>query len=1173
MFCTTTRGQIITSTILGHVSDSSGAAVPGAQVTVTNQGTSLSSTIVTDSAGDYSVSGLEPGVYMVVVTQKGFETSRTTGIQLLSSENQRVDATLKVGSTTQVVTVTGEKVTMLHTDTVTVGTTFTNQQLSELPLANDTIDSLDKIVPGWAFGQSLSNGRVNGGTYWGSLNYTINGAENNDQSNGGQPYANGGYAIGLPQPESFQEFRVDSMNTNAEFARTTTITMVTRSGTNQFHGDLQELYAGAVLSANAFTNDGAIPKVVKPGYVRNQMGINLGGPIKRDRAFFFLNWSELLSRSYTPENLVMPSLAMDQGNFGALCSGTATFNSSGVCSTASEQLYNPLNGQPFANNVIPTSMFAAQSKLLLGFLPAPNILTAGLPSGPTDFVTQNRAADDVGVTNDRLDFKLTDKDMLYATYWREGAPVYLQAQPYPQTYGQDEYPPTNTGYTLAETHTFGPTAVNELRYSWFDREVVEVGINLGFNPQTELFPQLQNSYNRGLPTMSITGYTGMFHDIGNLPHSHNPAIEFTDNYSKVHGRHTLKFGADELGTKTYGRAGPGALGTFTFNTGAWTAGKGWAKAGVTPSAGSTFADFLLGDAQATTYTPPSTFGSNQYTRIWSLYGQDTFQATSHLTIYYGLRYEVQQPWWYQVNGGVGISSYYNLATNQLALPTNSSTVSLPPIDASSVQFNAYNTPTACAPAPSCFTTTQALGLPIRWMQTPTKNFGPRLGFAYRPFHGSNNTVVRAGFGIYYDQLNDPWSTMAGNTPWLGNAAPGLTFSSALSGTPPATGYQPDLTFANPFPGSGTLSAASAHPTISYVPRNYTNGMVKQWNLTLEHQFAGQWLGQITYFGDQAHHIVWWASNIDIPTTMQSGVALQTQLPEQPWAAINSYRSGGKSNFEELQIQMTKRMASGLMVQAYYTYAHSLDNVEGSSTTTEPADWHNPDLDYGNTVFVRRQTFNIAYLYELPFGRGKHFLPGANRFLNGVVGGWEWSGDTVYGSGMPFDITFAVPAADVGWFGQNTAPAVANRANVVPGQALYTGQNKHSHNIIAGVPWYNQSAFAAPAPYTWGNSARNELFGPGWGDWDMALLKNFSLPWQENMKLQFRIEAYNVANHFNLGNPGSISSEFGSYVQIPAAGITPSPTQGMITSCYPNCTVGGPYGQGNRYFQVGARLFF
>jgi len=1169
----TARGQIITSTILGHVSDSSGAVVPGADVAVTNQGTTITSKTITDAVGLYSISGLAAGIYTVAVSQKGFETSQVAGIQLLSAQTQRVDVTLSVGAARQVITVTGEKVSLVHTDSITVGTMFSNQQLAELPLYNDTIDSLDKLIPGFMFAQSVSNPRINGGQYWGSTNFTLNGMEVNDQANGGSAYAYQGYSITYPQPESFQEYKVDSINGNAEYARSATVTMVTKSGSNQFHGDLNELNANAALNANAFTNNAT--GLPRPGYVRNQMGVNIGGPIKHDRAFFFLDYSEYIDRSYTPENLTEPSVAMHQGNFGSVCttlnSGAATFNGNGICSNPSGQLYNPLTGAPFAGNVIPNSMFTSQSNTLLGYLPAPNVNTPGLPNGSINFVTLNRTAHDIGTTNDRFDVKLTEKDMLYGTYMRSNATVYLVAAASPANYGQIIYPPNNSGYALAENHTFGPTALNEFRIGWFDREVVEHGQNLNFNPQT-LFAGLQNGYNRGLPTMNVTGYGGspstganFISDVGNLPHSHNPLVQFTDNFTKVHGRHTYKFGADEMGSKIYGKASPGSLGSFSFS-GQWTAGKGWSGAGVKPSGGNAFADFLLGDPNSDTLAPPGAFGRMLYDRTFSFYAEDTWQVTSHLTVYYGLRYEIQKPWWFQTAGGVGLSTYYNLATNQLALPENSSTVFFPPIDASPTQYNAYL---------PYLTTTQALGLPMKWMMADTNNFAPRFGFAYRPFH-SNNTVIRAGYGVYYDQVPGfvAWYNPTTNTPWLsGTFGPGLTYSSALTGTPPPTGYQPDLPFSNPFPTTlGKTAAASAHPAISYTPRNFPVTATQQWNLTVEHQFAGQWLGRITYFGDQAHHIPWYQGNIDIPATMTAGVALQSQLPEQPWSAINATRPGAKSNLNELQIEMVKRVGGGLTVQSYYTYEHSLDNVD-STGASSPANWHTPNADYGNTQFVRRNMFNIAYTYELPFGQGKHFLPGAHGVLNALVGGWEWSGDTTYGSGVPYTVTFAVPNSQLGWFGQNTSPSVFNHASVVPGAAVYSGQNKSSHNVLKGVPWFNTSAFAAPAPFTWGNSPRNAYFGPGWGNWDMAILKNFHIPGREGMLLQLRVEGLNVFNHYNLGSPGTQSSSY-LYSQLADTrdGGAANPTQGLITGCYPNCPV-GPYSQGDRYFQIGAKLLF
>lgn len=1166
LFCATAHGQIITSTILGHVTDSSGAVVPGADVAVTNQGTTITSKTVTDSVGYYSVSGLASGVYSVTVTQKGFETSLVTDLQLLSAQTQRVDVTLKVGTSVQVVTVTGEKVAMVHTDSISVGTMFNNQQLAELPLYNDTIDAIDRMVPGFSFAQSLSNARVNGGLYYGSINYAMNGSTTEQLATGGQSYANNGYAIIYPQPESFQEFRVDSINTNAEYNRTTTITMVTKSGTNKFHGDLNELNDNVAFNANAFSNN--YSGISRPGYILNQFGANIGGPIKHDRAFFFVNYSGYVQRTYTPENLVQPSLAMHQGNFGAVCTSIAgaSFNGSGVCSSPAGQLYNPLTGAPFAGNVIPTSMFASQANTLLGYLPAPNVVTSGLPSGQTNNISLNRLARDIGTTNDRFDYKLREKDILYFTWWKTNATVYLVPEADPETYGQAIYPAMQTDYTLAENHTFGPTALNEFRGTWYAFSTIEYGQNLGFNPQS-LFPGLQNGINRGLPTMSMTGYTGMFTDIGNLPKAHQPDVEFTDNFTKVHRRHTFKFGGDEIAARFYGKATPGSLGSFTFN-GQWTAGKGWAKAGVTPSAGNAFADFLLGDVQSDTLSPPGAFGRHMDDRTWSFYGQDTWQATSHLTVYYGVRYEYEKPWWVQTLGGVGLSSYYNPATNQLALPENSSTVFFPPIDASQAQYNAYL---------PYLTTTQALGLPQKWPQGDMNNWGPRFGFAYRPFN-NNNTVFRAGYGVYYAQVPgyEGWYDQTLNTPWLsGTFGPGFTYSSALSGNPPTTGYQPDLPFSNPFPASlGAGAAAAAHPTIYQTDRKLLNPVVQQWNATLEHQFPGLILARMTYMGSQTHHIEWYANDIDIPNTMTSGVALQSQLPAQPWAAIDSFRSGGKSNFDELQIEVTKRTTHGLNFQAYYNYAHSLDNVDGSSIASTPANWHDPGAEYGNTQFVRRNMFNIAYSYQLPFGQGQHFLSNAHGLLNALVGGWEWSGDTIYGSGTPFSVTFTVPASQLGWFGQNTSPSVANRANLISGVPVYQGQNKSSHDVKDGVPWFNQAAFAPPSPFTWGDSSRNAYFGPGWENYDMALLKTFRLPGREGLMLQLRVEALNVFNHYNLGVPGTQTSS-GPYTQIADprdGGAQPTATQGLITGCYPNCPT-GPYSQGDRYLQVGAKLLF
>ncbi|MDR3677298.1 MAG: TonB-dependent receptor [Acidobacteriota bacterium] len=1132
LFCATAQGQIITSTILGHVSDSSGAVVPGAEVTVTNEGTGISNKVTTDSAGLYSVSALVAGVYSVAVSQQGFETFRALDVQLLSAHTVRVDVTLKIGASRQVVTVTGAG-PMVHTDSGSVGTVVSQQQMAELPMPIQDVDALLKLTPGAMWGQSVSNPRINGSAYWGGNNFTLNGALADDTGNGGGPYASQLSEISLPQLDSLQEYRVDSIDNNAEYSRLATITLVTKAGSNQFHGDLYAINGNAALNANSFTSNAT--GLARVPYVRNTFGFNVGGPIKRDKLFFFVGYSDFMNHTAATETLSQPSANMHQGNFGALCT---TFNSSGVCTTGT-QLYNPLTGAPFQNNIIPTSMFASQATTLLTYLPTPTLSTAGLPGGANDLFSYNTVRQDERSLSVRMDLKVSNKDMLYGTFLQAAPGPWQQAQAYTKTYGNFQaYPEENYGFTLAENHTFSPTTLNELRGAFFDKSTWAIGQNQALNPST-LFPLLTPGYNRGMPTMAITGYTGMFYDYGTGPRYHGPDIQFTDNFTHVKGRHTFKLGADEAGFKAYQPSFGGGLGSFSFN-GQWTAGKGWSGAGVTPSAGNAFADFLLGYPSSDTLSPPGVFGRNLYDRQWAFYGQDTWQATKRLTFHYGLRYEYQAPWWFPTDGGVGISTYYDPTTNKIALPENSSTPFFPPVGASPVQYAAYP-----------FTTTKALGLGIHWLKPDRNNFAPRIGLAYRPF-GNNNTVFRGGYGVYYGFEpsfigND---NMTHNPPWLaGSVGQGTTFSSALPGHPPAAGYQPDITFANPFPSTLAAQTAAGNPNITYMQQNFVNPVAQQWNLTVEHQFAGNWMGRITYFGSQTHHIQWYGIDINVPVTQTANVSTQAQRPLQPWGTISGVRSGGKQNLDDLQIEVTKRFSQGLNIQSYYVWTRSLDNATASGGIQ---DWHLPNLEYGNTEYVRRHTFNVAYVYQLPFGRGKHYLGNAHGALNTVLGGWELTGDTVYATGVPFSVSFTAPASKVGW--------LSGRADRLSGTSAYQGQVRSSHDVISGVPWFNVNAFAPPTPWAFGDSQRNTLWGPGFNNWDVAMLKDFRIPGREGLRLQFRSEFLNAPNHFNLGTPNATIADTRD-------GGSPVPAAGTITSCSPNC----PYG--SRFIQFGLKLIY
>jgi hypothetical protein len=498
-----------------------------------------------------------------------------------------------------------------------------------------------------------------------------------------------------------------------------------------------------------------------------------------------------------------------------------------------------------------------------------------------------------------------------------------------------------------------------------------------------------------------------------------------------------------------------------------------------------------------------------------------------------VRYMYQTPWNWQGD----YSTYWDPSTNKLALPQDSATVTLPPLGASAAMLAAYP-----------FTTTQALGIPKKYMVGDKNNWGPRVGIAYRPF-SDNKTVLRAGYGVYYN-FNPAFAGSRDdvlNPPWLGGLGgfPGAAYSTALPGKP-ATQFLPDITFSNPFPASLSSSGGvSAHPGLYAMQRDFKNAAVQQWNATVEHQFTDNWAARATYAGSQTHHLQWFFGDINVPATQTPNVPIQNQRPYQPWGAILATRSGASQNMNQLQLEATKRFSGGFMFQAEYQWTRSLDNVDPVYGPMNPT---YPGLDYGNSSNIRRHVLVFNYVYELPFGHGKPILSGISKWADGVIGGWQVSGITTYETGIPFSVGFALPSNYVGWW---SPTGVTNRADVVAGANLYNQGS--GHDIINGVPWFNTSAYAPPQPWTYGNSARNMLFGPGFWNWDISMAKNFKV--RERLGLQLRGDFLDAFNHFNLGGPNSTIADTRD-------GGPANVQSGRIYG-----------GSGSRVVQVGARFTF
>jgi len=1103
--------QTITSTIVGQVDDPSGAGVATAKVSAKNAETGISAEGLTEPSGAYSIPQVQPGIYDVTVSKPGFITHTVTGIRVLASQTVRVDTKLELGTIQQTVSVSGEA-PVIQSDTQTISSSITTRIMGDLPKSSQSIDALIGLVPGAS--TTGSNASIAGSGYWGGNDWNLNGVSIQDASNGRGAGASGIGLITLPSTNALQEFRIASGALNAEFRNTTGVTMVLKQGTNRYHGEAYGYLENKNLNANAFLNNAR--GQARPDYDRDQYGGLIGGPIKKNKLFFFADYFHFRQVSPSIVSLTFPSAAMRQGDFSALY-------------TQGTQLYNPLTGSPYPGNIIDPSSFDSRSKALLSYLPLPNLATnaAGLPNGGPNYQAAVENRYPKSNLESRMDYQISEKDTLNGFFRFSYSNNWFQATgTTPPNYGNNaNFRDKDWAGSITETHSFGATAINEFRVAYHNYIQARQGQNFDLKPWT-LVPAVPVQNTGGLPTVTFTGYTGLS-DWGAGIDFPTYDVEFSDNFTKTHGRHTIKAGILETGYKF---SVPGSNGRLTVqlgsyngafgSNGSWTGGKGFP--GLATSQGNAFADFLLGYLNSSNYATLVN-STLLYSRDWEWYVQDTWQATPRLTLNYGIRYMYQAPWQERDRN----YSPLDLSNSKLVLLENSSTPVAPK--------SAYANLLSVYP----FETSQQAGWSRDYYIPNRRNWGPRFGFAWRPFGGSK-TVVRGGYGMFYNFIPSEIGTleMTFNPPFR----IGPSFSSNLPGTPPAGGYLPDLTLANPFPTAGG-GAPAANPIVYETPRDYRNPRQQQWALTLEQQIGQDWSARASYVGSQVQHLYWYAFNINQPAVQQPNVVLQNQRPYQPWANINYNASGGLQNFGQLQLELMKRFSRGLSLQFEYNWTHSLDDVPNAGTLNNPYCYM---CDYGNSDSIPRQRLAFNYVYELPFGANRRWL---NRrgVTEALFGGWELAGITTYVTGAPFSVSFNVPTNIVGWWG--------GRPDAVAGAGLYDGKNGSSHDIVSGVPWFNPAAFAPPQKWTYGNASRNSVYGPGSENWDVSLMKTFFFRGENGLRLQVRTDWFDAFNHFNLGGPGAAIGDTRD-------GGLPVATSGKIFG-----------GSGSRIIQLALRLMF
>lgn len=729
--------QSVTGTLVGTVTDATGV-IPGAKILVTNQGTGVIWPATSSQSGDYIVPNLPAGSYRIRAEHPGYRTVTIENVNLLLNATVRNNVRFEVGDVQQAVEVTASA-PVVQSETSSVALVIDTHAMQALPVNGRTLDTFILTAAGNA-GDWASNPKIGGAQHWGGSVFTVNGVTTNDLGNGGGAYSYTTAMATQPSLDTIQEFKVESNSAKAEYGGAVAVSILTKSGSNEFHGSLFEYNRNRELAANQFFSNSA--GKAKPPYNRNEFGVTVGGPVIRNRTFFFASYEGLRLRNSNPGTFSVPIQEIRNGDF-----------------TGYAAIKDPLTGSPFPNNIIPTSRLDPRAAKMLSFIPLPNRAgkTYNYAETMSNKIGINRASA-------RVDHNLNSTNMLFAALsYGKGSP-YQVNQYSPMAYGSY----SNAGFltktaSLTYTRILSPSMTNELRGSYFAMENIRMGQNTDFNPAS-LFPTLFTPLPMGgLPTFNITGFTKVGDYGGANP---NPQIteQIGDTFSWVHGSHMTKAGIDIAFSRvsTNPSVTAAALGTFSFN-GRYS--------------GNAVADVVLGyptSATRATATPANVIGQQRY----GAYIQDDWQVSSKLTVNFGLRYELQT----QLSERSGSWTNVNFADGSLVLRSVNGQL---PSTANQTMLALYP-----------YVKSEDIGWGSDVLLPDHKNFAPRVGFAYRPFQDSK-TVIRGGYGIFYSLIpiyQGVYQLGISNSPYR-------LVQSFTSGA-----TSPTVTLADPFAVTPTVSA-------------------------------------------------------------------------------------------------------------------------------------------------------------------------------------------------------------------------------------------------------------------------------------------------------------------------------------------------------------------------------
>lgn len=1115
--------------IVGTVTDPSGAIIPGATVVLKSAGTNASQSIVTGSGGNFSFVNLNPSLYDVTVTKDGFDSLTQTGVNVQVGGVVRLDMALKLGTQAETVVVSAAQSEM-QTASAELGGVVQGQQVVEAPLngrnVNNLLDFIPGVVPGGGTqGSTMSNqgdGQTQaiaynnyqiGGGFSGQSIFFIDGMQQNIAENNVDPL--------VPTQDAVQEFRVSTSDVSPEFGGYGggVVQIVTKSGTNAFHGTAYEYFRNTALDANDwFSNHYGLGKT--PLH-QNQYGANLGGPIKKDKAFFFFSWEHESLLTSAPFSETVPTSRELQGDFSG---DPETIYCPSVGS------YGCTPGQPLPGNKLTFVDPTAQNILQLE---TPNEARVKQVAQTTNFSASAPSEGYQTQYNARVDFMPDQKDSLFAryTYWD------------PHN-GPSDPTGTNTGLgptgnstqegEIGDSHTFNSTMLADIHLSYLEnynfQNILSSGFNMSSLGANYANVQSQSENGRGiLPALGIQGY-----GIGAAQSTlywNNNVWGINGGLTKILGHHTLKAGGEwrQLLWEAYGYWTYGLNATPFFT----------ASSASDTTTGNALASFLMG-------IPSSTVGSygateHAYIHNYALYFLDTYQPFSKLTLTAGLR-------WSQPGA---FSEEHNL--DSVLQPNTPITIG---------NVSSYTNPVTGATVPLVGTT--ALLGSSQFPGTRDENlhwhlFAPRLGLAYQI---DPKTVFRLGYGISYLPPD-----LAQEGPQLNPINRANTTYSNTVGQPLVSTVDNPLPNGFVLPGGHNQSALNALlgsgvwaglPDVPY-------GYAQQWNVAVQRSFGKNSSLTVAYAGAKGTHLVIAtaytgpgynlnqipdqydslrgqllkqvpnpfygvlpASSVVGGKTVQEGYLLEPH-PQFPDGMLQYNPRYGNSTYNALQMQYTMHLNHGDVLQVAYTYSKLLSDTDNTSSFLDgqgaqglPQDNYNLKAEKSLSMQDIPNNLVIDYGFDLPFGHNEKYLGNINSVANAVIGGWRINGITIFRSGAPIALT--APANILSQFGAGTAPFGPGQSGVIRPNYIQgcskSGQGS-VHSSERAAAWFNTACFAQPDAFSFGNEPRVDpnLRANGLANFDAVLSKSF--PLTHNATFKFSGEVFNLFNHAQFGLPNSL----------------------------------------------------